>query len=215
MAATKSIILIGPGKHFGFELAKRFGLEGFHIVLVSRTADTLIKLSNKLNNENVACSYLALDANDKDLLSRELSELTKSIPPIAGLIFNLRAGTRGNGLEISPEDLTHALTTNVSGALVAVQAALPVLEKGASIIFTGGGYKDCPDSDKLALSVSKGALHTLFLSLIGPLKSRGIKIGTVVIDGAVRESGPIYPKDVAEAFWTVYQAKSGEVVEVG
>lgn len=214
MAAKRSIVLIGPGKYFGFELAKRFGLEGFHVVLVARREDALIELSDELAKENIACSYLALDATDKDILSKELGEHAKTTPPITGLIFNVKAGGRGNGLELSPEHLTQTLHTNVSGALIAVQAALPVLEKESSIIFTGGGYKDSPDPDKLALSVSKGALHTLFLSLINPLKSQGIKVSTVVIDGAVRQEGPIYPKDVAEGFWKAYQAESGEIIEV-
>lgn len=214
MSVGKSIVVVGPGKHFGLELAKRFGTEGFHIVLVARSEEALMQLCSKLSNENIECSYLGLDATDKDAFSKQLSELAKSIPPIAGLIFNAKLGVRGSGLKLPPEELTHVLHTNVSGALAAVQSTLPVLEKGASIILTGGGYKDTPDSDKLALSVSKGALHTLFLSLIDPLKTEGVKIGTVIIDGAVRENGPIYAKDVAEAFWTVYLSESGKELRV-
>ena len=214
MVANKSLILVGPGEHFGLELARLFGSENFHIVLIARNPSSLIGASNELEQENISCSCLAVDITDKDKFSNQLAEIAKSIPPIEALIFNVVASSRGNGLNLPPDELTRALTTNVSGALAVVQAALPFLVKGSSIVFTGGGYKDAPDSEKLALSVSKGALHTLFLSLVQPLQTQGIKIGTVVIDGAVREDGPIYPRDVAKAFWDVYQAETGKIVEL-
>lgn len=44
------------------------------------------------------------------------------------------------------------------------------------------------------------------LLLVGPGKHFGkdIYVKTVVIDGVVRENGPLYPQDVANLFWNAH-----------
>ncbi len=208
----KSIVIVGPGEHFSYALAKCFGDEGFHIVFMARTIEPLAQLTECLTGEGVSCEYLVADITSE----KEIGEAFKGkeLPPVAGLIFNVKASPKGDGLTLSPAQFTSALTANVSGVLIAIQALLPHFSEGASVMLTGGGYKDRPDPNKLALSVSKGALHTLFLSLIEPLGERGFKIGTVIIDGVVRAEGPILPAQVARAFLDVFQGENGKEVRV-
>lgn len=213
MSPTKSVLIFGPGKHFGFQLAQRFGSEGFHVVLIARNETRLLELCNTLEQKNVSCSFVLADVCKRGL-DKQLIDLATTVPAIETVIFNIKESVAGNGLTLSPDQLSQALATNVTGALAVVQASLPILRPNASIILTGGGYKDTPDPEKLALSISKGALHTLFLALIEPLRERDVRISTVVIDGVVRESGPIVPERVADAFWEASQGETGTVVKV-
>ena len=80
------------------------------------------------------------------------------------------------------------------------------MQRGSTIILTGGGYKDRPDPNKLALSVSKAALHALFLSMSLPLSYKHINLKTVILDGAVREEGPLRAVDAAALFWSAFLA---------
>lgn len=212
MEAQKSIVIVGPGEHFGYALAQRFGAEGFHIVLLARKTGPLEALQKQLTDEGVSCECVVADV----ISEKEVAEIFTAREPlsIAGLIFNVKASPKGNGVILSPTQLTEALSANVSGVLIALQTMLPYFAVGASVMLTGGGYKDKPDPEKLALSVSKGALHTLFLSLIEPLGARGLKIGTVIIDGVVRAEGPIYPEQVSQAFLDVFQGENGKEVRV-
>ena len=214
MSSSSSVLIFGPGKHFGLQLAKRFGSEGHHVVLVARDEILLSGLCDQLKNDGISCSYVGADVGSSRELAQSLNALGQSIPRVSTLIFNVKVSAPGSGLAISPELLTQALAINVSGALAALQASMPLFSANASIILTGGGYKDAPDLEKLALSVSKGALHTLFLALVEPMQQRGLRISTVVIDGVVRESGPILPDRVANAFWEAGSAKSGTIVRV-
>lgn len=208
----KSVVIVGPGEHFGYELARRFGAEGFHIVLLARKKDPLETLQKQLTGEGVSCEYVVADITSE----KEVAEIfsTRGSLSIAGVIFNVKTSPKGNGLVLSSTQLTEALSANVSGVLTALQTMLPYFAVGASVILTGGGYKDRPDPEKLALSVSKGALHTLFLSLTQSLGARGFKIGTVIIDGMVRAEGPILPTQVSQAFLDVFQGENGKEVRV-
>lgn len=210
MSKGKNLILFGPGKHFGLQVARRFAAEGFHIILVARNRTSLDELAMKLGQEGFPCTVVVADV----CKSTELQEILAPLPSLEVVIFNVKSSVPGDGLNLTPELLTETLAANVSGALSAIQACMPLLQPSASILLTGGGYKDTPDPEKLALSVSKGALHTLFLSMIEPLKWRGIILKTVVIDGAVREDRPILPSAVAEAFWKTYQQDSSEPTHI-
>lgn len=212
MEGKKSIVIVGPGEHFGYALAKRFGDEGFHIVLLARKAEPLEMLQKQLTEEGVSCEYVVADITSE----KEVAEIfvRRGSMSIAGLLFNVKASPKGDGLTLSPTQLTDALSANVSGVLTALHAMLPCFAPGCSVILTGGGYKDVPDPNKLALSVSKGALHTLFLSLTQPLGARGFKIGTVIIDGVVRREGPILPEQVSQAFLDVFNGENGTEVHV-
>lgn len=205
----KTLIIFGPGEHFGFSVAQRFAKEGFYIVFIARDEGKLEALQEALHKEGISVSMACADVRSQSEVIQAVAAL-KGLPPVTAVIYNVKAGARGNGLSVTPEELTDALAANVGGALAAIQASLPILKPGSSIILTGGGYKDKPDPEKLALSVSKGALHTLFLSMIRPLKSRGITLKTLIIDGMVREEGPIRPENVAQAFWDLYTQESNE-----
>lgn len=204
-------LIFGPGEHFGFQVAKKFGVEGFHIVLIGRNKSRLSDLCTRILKENISCTFLVANVS-KPGLHELLLDATQDLPPISAVVFNIKAATRGNGLVLAPAELLDALAISVCGALAAIQASVPLLIPKGSIILTGGGYKDKPDPEKLSLSVSKGALHTLFVAMIEPLRERNVKISTVVIDGAVRESGPISPEKVAETFWEAYLADTGEAI---
>jgi short-subunit dehydrogenase len=214
MTAEKSVVIVGPGEHFGFQLAKQFGEKGFHVVLVARKKEALQELSEKVQAEGISSDIVVADVSNIENFGDAFTAVASRIPPVMALIFNVKASVRGDGLTLSPEQLTEALAIQVSGVLVAVQTVLPYFAPGASVMLTGGGYKDTPDPEKLALSVSKGALHTLFLALVEPLSARGIKVGTVIIDGVVRAEGPIFPEDVAQAFLEVSESETGKAIMV-
>jgi short-subunit dehydrogenase len=211
---VKSVVIVGPGKHFGKSIAKRFGAEGYHIVLVARTEDTLMRYANELRDEGFSCSFVVADVINAADFARILQNHLAETPPVEVLIYNIKVSIAADGLHLSPVDLMTALQANVVGALAVVQSIVPLLSHGGSIIFTGGGYKDTPDPQKVALSVSKGALHTLFLALREVLASKSIKLSTVVIDGVVREVGPLYPDSVAHAFWEASEASEGREFRV-
>jgi NAD(P)-dependent dehydrogenase (short-subunit alcohol dehydrogenase family) len=209
---TRSVLLVGPGRHFGYEVARRFAVEGFRIGLIARTRTNVDPISRALELEGHPCASAIADVRDTAQIGAAVSDVASSLGSLDCVIFNVRDGAPERGLELAPADLTNALATSVSGALAVIQSACPLLERRSqsTVILTGGGYKDRPEPTKLALSVSKAALHALFLALSTPLQSRNILIKTVIVDGVVRPSGPLLPRDVADVFWNALWRVDGE-----
>ena len=202
----RSLLLVGPGHHFGYDLARRFYRERFDIGLIGRAQSTLDLFAQSLQKEGISPRCAVADVTRPQEIRAALETMTQSLPPVSCLIYNVKSSVPTSEIIRDPTLLTTTFENNVTGAFNTLQAAAKQLsfKNPLSIIVTGGGYKDNPDPDRLALSVSKAALHNLVLALAPSLQKKNITLQTIVIDGFVRETGPLLPTDVADYFWFAY-----------
>lgn len=205
------LLLVGPGKHFGKEIALRFAQEGFCIALVSKTGTSAQSIAEEIHANGGEAIAEICDVTDTKQCNEVIGRLVSANKgKIESVIFNAKESPKGNGMSLAPDALTQVLAANVSGALAILQSAMPHMSPNASFIITGGGYKDIPDPEKCALAVSKGALHTLALALVAPCGERNIRVKTVVIDGVVQQEGELTPGRVAQAYWEAHNSKNFE-----
>lgn len=207
----RGIIIVGPGRHFGLELVQRFLDEGYQVGVVARHESTLAEMQGAADRPLVTA---AADVSDIDGFGAALVDVAKRLGSVDGLIYNPKASMKASVLTTIAGDLERALSVNVTGAMVAVQTLLPWLEPAAgAVVLTGGGYKDEQAPDKFALSVGKAGLHALYRALSQPLQRRGVRMKTVVIDGAVRRhaDGHASSARLAEFYWSVFEGGSTRV----
>ena len=81
--------------------------------------------------------------------------------------------------EITPEQLDRTFRTNIFGYIYMVQAALPHLEAGATIINTGSVTALEGNKGLIDYAATKGAIHTFTKSLAMSLAERGIRVNCV------------------------------------
>jgi hypothetical protein len=82
-------------------------------------------------------------------------------------------------LDITEEQLDGTFRTNIYGYIFMVQAALPHLKAGASIINTGSVTAMRGAPTLLDYSATKGAIHTFTRSLAQNLAEKGIRVNCV------------------------------------
>jgi NAD(P)-dependent dehydrogenase (short-subunit alcohol dehydrogenase family) len=82
-------------------------------------------------------------------------------------------------LDITEEQLVGTFRTNIFGYFFMVQAALPHLKKGASIINTGSVTAMKGNAGLLDYAATKGAIHTFTRSLAENLAEQGIRVNCV------------------------------------
>ncbi len=82
-------------------------------------------------------------------------------------------------LDITEEQLDGTFRTNIYGYIFIVQAALPHLEAGASILNTGSVTAMRGNAGLLDYSATKGAIHTFTRSLAQSLAEKGIRVNCV------------------------------------
>jgi NAD(P)-dependent dehydrogenase (short-subunit alcohol dehydrogenase family) len=81
--------------------------------------------------------------------------------------------------DIEPEQLERTFRTNVFAAFHLVQAALPHMRPGASVIFTGSVVAFEGNGTLVDYACTKAALHNLTKSLAEALCDRGIRVNCV------------------------------------
>lgn len=214
--SSGAMVLIGPGKHFGSELIKRFAAEDIPVVALATSLSSVERLRSQLSDTDVSFDHEICDVRDERDLTLKLHRIKAKYGHISCLIYNPKISIKSCGLGTTTSDLSESLNVNVIGALTVIQAAVELMEpySGASIILTGGGFKDKPDINRFSLSVGKSGLHGLARSLARPVARRGIHLKTIVIDGYVRQGSTLQPSDVAEAFWAAHKNNTKSVFKI-
>ncbi len=207
----RGIIIVGPGRHFGLELVQRFLDEGYRVGVVARQESSLVEMRDAAGGPLVTAKA---DVADIVGFGAALIDVATRLGSVDGLIYNPKASLKASALTTVASDLERALSVNVTGAMIAVQTLLPWLEPAAgTVVLTGGGYKDEQAPNKFALSVGKAGLHALYRALSQPLQRRGVRVKTVVIDGAVRRhaEGHSSSARLAQFYWSVFEGGSTRV----
>jgi len=81
---VSTFIVTGGSAGIGLEIARRLGLDGNDIVIVSRNLDRLESAQRSLDRDGVSCRTAALDVRDADAVNRLVLEL----PSVDGVVNN-------------------------------------------------------------------------------------------------------------------------------
>lgn len=209
----KSLLIAGPGQHFAEATALRFAAEGFTIGLMGRNEQKLSDLSTKLAKAGVESRVFLADFFDDISLESALKDCAKSMPPWACIVYNVKQSHHGNFQSANISDMLTDVDANVFGAVRVVRAALAYWRRAndAAVLLAGGGYKDNPSPEKMSLSLSKGALHTLALVMQSDNTLSDVAVSEIVIDGEIGEETPLKPGDLADVMWHTYNAGIGSI----
>lgn len=212
----KTFLSIASGPGIGLATARRFGREGYRVVLAARNVERLQSDAAKLREEGIEATTVQVDATD----ARSVARVVKSIGPDlevlhynAGVLHYDASGTlKTRSLaDESIESLVSDTNVNVSSALAAVHAAAPTMtaQGRGTVLLTGGGLGVQPSADFLTLSVGKAGARAIVLALFPALKERGVHIATVTVAKLVAPNSR-ETDEVAESFWQLHSQRPSE-----
>jgi len=185
---NKAILVTGGSSGIGFAAARAFADEGARVVITGRDADALETARAALGGNAVA---LRNDAGSM-AAARELAAAIDTAGIRLDAVF-VNAGTAKFAPfpEVDEAFWDATFDTNVKGAYFQIQALLPLLNKGASIVLNGSinAHIGMPASSVYA--ASKAALISLAKTLSAELLPRGVRVN-VVSPGPVQT--PVYGK---------------------
>jgi NAD(P)-dependent dehydrogenase (short-subunit alcohol dehydrogenase family) len=184
----KSVLVTGGSSGIGLAAAQAFAAEGARVIITGRDAAALAQAKATLGPRSIAIrSDASAVANAKELATALASQ---------GITLDavfINAGTAKFAPFTEVEEALWDLTfnTNVKGAYFQIQALLPQLNRGASIVLNGSinAHLGMPNSSVYA--ASKAALISLAKTLSAELLPRGVRVN-VVSPGPV--STPLYGK---------------------
>lgn len=172
----KVALVIGGNSGIGLATAQEFAREGAQVIITGRDAHTLQRAAREIELGTLS---VRSDISSLAQISTLFSDLRQNVDCIDVLFIN--AGV----LAMQPiEAVTEAvwdevLDTNLKGVFFTVQAALPMMASGSSIVITGStaGSKGVPTA--AAYCASKAGVRGLVRSLAAELLDKGIRVNLV------------------------------------
>ena len=176
----KRVVIIGAQRGIGYELAKAFQAQGANLVITSESED-IFKAKDMLleNNENeTIVEAVQCDVTNLEQIQKAFEEIGKHDILIANAgMYTTTLST--NLSEQNVETFQRHFDINVIGLRNCAVAAVPYLEPGSRIIFTGSIWGKVGASEYSAYVASKHAVLGLMKSMAMDLGPLGISVNAV------------------------------------
>ncbi|WP_375286525.1 SDR family NAD(P)-dependent oxidoreductase [Sphingomonas sp.] len=172
----RTAVVTGGGSGIGFATAQRFVNEGAFVFLFGRRQAPLDAALTRLGPNARAVTGSVSDLADLD----RLYDAVKAEGRGLDIVFaNAGTGELAPLGEITPEEYDRTFGTNVKGTLFTVQKALPLMDRGGSIILTGSttGVMGTPRFS--TYSASKAAVRNFARSWALDLAGTGIRVNVL------------------------------------
>jgi NAD(P)-dependent dehydrogenase (short-subunit alcohol dehydrogenase family) len=189
--ANKTALITGGNSGLGLATAKRFVAEGARVAITGRNAERLAAAAKELGPDALA---LAADATDIAATEAAIAQAAARFGKLDILFANagIPGQTPAGGTRL--ELFEQVIRTNLTGVFFTVQAALPHLKDGASIILNGSVISVLGNPGFSAYAASKAGVRAMARVLASELSPRGIRVN-VVAPGATRT--PIWGAAIA------------------
>ncbi|WP_139999305.1 SDR family NAD(P)-dependent oxidoreductase [Paenibacillus paridis] len=173
----KVALITGGNSGIGLATAKQFVAEGAKVVITGRNQETLNRAVEEIGAE---FSY-AVQADTTDPASMEKAAAA-AVEKFGGLdVVFANAGISGHtptgGTELTVFE--NILKINVTGVFFTVQAALPYLKAGGSVILNSSVLATAGSPGWAAYAASKGAVSSMARVLVSELAPHGIRVNTI------------------------------------
>jgi len=221
---TGSVLVAGVGalEGLGAAIARRFGREGFPVLIAGRNAEKLAGAEAALRAEGFTVASAVGDVSVAEDARRFVAEAGK-LGPLAVAVQNAGSNRPSAFLKLSEAEFEAHWREHALGAFQVAQAALPVLlARGeGSLFFTGASGSLRGKANFAPFASAKAALRNLAQSLAREFGPQGIHVGHVVVDGGIGgdrllsrmpqlkdQRGPdglLNIDAIADAYWAMHQ----------
>jgi 3-oxoacyl-[acyl-carrier protein] reductase len=232
MKENKVALITGASRGIGREVALGLANDGFNVVLVARSADSLNKVLDEINRQDnktpgVSHSIHSIDVTDIQQVERIVRETTEKYGRIDLLINNAGLYLKGS-TDLSTPEFERMIKVNLVGPFVFMRQTIPVMKKQKegyiiNISSRAGKVGFAGDGGYVA---SKFGLVGLSESVYRELSTFGIRV-TAICPGwtdteMAQEAGTplagsemIQPSDILQTIrWLLRLSSSARVREV-
>lgn len=204
-----TIAIIGAGRGVGAHVARRFGSEGFDIILVSRNQAHVDELAEELKAEGLNARGYQANVRDAAGLAATLDRAAGEMGMIEVLVYQplpQREFLRPV-LETTPADAQAAFEFSVMGPIAAVHQVKQAMKfaGGGTILFVNGGTAVESLAKFAGTSVAFAGQSALAEMLHETLAEDGTYVGQLIIPGGISADHPKKkPSEIARHLWEMH-----------
>jgi gluconate 5-dehydrogenase len=174
-------LVTGSSQGIGRALAEGIGGAGATVVLNGRNEDRLSEAVERLRNVGITAQGEAFDVTDSAAVSAGVMRITESIGTIDILVNNAGTGRRKPFVEMSNDDWSSIIESNLTSAFKVSRAVAPLMvERGwGRIINTCSLMSSIARKNNANYAASKGGLAMLTNALCIELGEHGITVNGI------------------------------------
>ena len=172
----KVALVIGGAKGIGLATARALAEEGASVILTGRRQHEVAAAAESIGS---SAQGLVADAASQGDLERVVSEIERRHGRIDALVLNAGLSEPATIAEETPEHFDRHFAVNVRGALFGIQAALPLLNAGASVVLIGSIAQAMGVTPFSTYAATKAALRSYARSWAAELAPRAIRVNVV------------------------------------
>ncbi|WP_315764038.1 SDR family oxidoreductase [Sphingomonas sp. Y38-1Y] len=189
----KVALVVGGAKGIGLAIARRLAGEGATVFLTGRRAAEVQAVAAELGATGIVA-----DASDPDDLVRVVEQVRAAHGRIDALVLNAGLSEPALIADETPQHFDRHFGVNVRGALFGLQAALPALPDGASVVLVGSIADGMGVSPYSTYAATKAALRSYARSWAAELAPRGIRVNVVAPGPTDTDMMAVVPADMRE-----------------
>lgn len=178
---SKRVVITGGVGGIGKTLVRLFASEGAKVLFTDRSEDDCVALAAQLNQDGLACEYIAGDLREKAHCENVIETAVQRLGGVDILLNNAGIIPRGTILETTDEMWFSAMDVNLNAAFFLCRAAIPHMQTagGGAIVNTSSVWGVYPGPGHVAYCTSKGALAALTKNLGRDHAGDGIRVNAV------------------------------------
>jgi NAD(P)-dependent dehydrogenase (short-subunit alcohol dehydrogenase family) len=180
--ANKMTVITGGNSGIGLATARLFAAEGARVAIIGRNAKTLNGAATALGAGVLA---VRADVTDGDETKQAMVEIADKLGGFDVLFANAGIDKESPLGETTLADFEEIVRTNLTAVFFTIQAALPHLKDGASIILSGSVQAVLGIPRRSAYAATKGGVRAMGRNLASELAPRRIRVNQVT-PGATR-----------------------------
>lgn len=173
---NKIVVITGGNSGIGLATTKIFVQQGAHVYITGRGQEQLDQAQAILGS---SITTIQGDVTKMEDLDRLISEVEKAHGKIDVLISNVGVSSFEPLGFISETSFDKQFSTNVKATVFLVQKALPLMDKGGSIILMGSITGSKGTSAMSVYGATKAAVRNLARSWAIDLKGTGIRVNVL------------------------------------
>ncbi|MDV5140241.1 oxidoreductase [Chimaeribacter arupi] len=173
---NKVALILGGAKSIGLAITQRFAGEGATTWFTSRRDEELDAAGHTLTGD---ARPLRADVSQLSELTRIVGTITSESGQIDILVINAGMSEYATLDDITPAHFDQTFGLNVRSPLFALQAALPLMKAGASVVLIGSVADVIGTPGYGVYGASKAALRSFARTWTRELSARGIRVNVV------------------------------------
>lgn len=187
----KTALITGGGTGIGLEIAKQYAAEGAYVYITGRRENKLQEACAAIGPNS---GYLSADVGNKEDMLKVAEKIKAERGRVDIVICNAGVGNYVSLTDVTEKEFDRVMHTNVLGSYFTVQACLPLMKEGSTIILNTSVTVSLGLKDFSLYIAAKSAEKSFIHTWTNELRDRKIRVnaiapGIIPTDAAGKELG--------------------------